>query len=122
METHGQAVSHDNLRPDAWAIMQAGNLYAYSINNPVMWVDPDGLFIVKALVTAIIMVGIIAYKHVTKPPSASSRPVSTQIGRMVGNQSAVTRITGNNIVFGSNVKSGQRLSTQMTARVGLKGL
>jgi len=29
-------------KPDIHAIMQSGNLYAYCMNNPVMWIDPSG--------------------------------------------------------------------------------
>jgi len=28
-----------------WAILQAGNLYTFGLNNPVMWADPSGLII-----------------------------------------------------------------------------
>jgi hypothetical protein len=33
--------------PNIHAIMQSGNLYVYAINNPIMYYDPDGLFIRK---------------------------------------------------------------------------
>jgi len=32
-----------NMRENANAIRQAINLYAYTLNNPIMWVDPSGL-------------------------------------------------------------------------------
>jgi len=28
------------------AILQSGNLYAFGINNPILWTDPSGLFII----------------------------------------------------------------------------
>jgi len=31
--------------PDQWAIMQAGNLFVFAVNNPIMWADPTGLII-----------------------------------------------------------------------------
>ena len=33
--------------PSIHAIMQSGNLYAFAINNPIMWIDPSGLFITR---------------------------------------------------------------------------
>jgi len=37
-------LNHYTMVPNAWAIMQAGNLYVYTMNNPVFWTDPLGLF------------------------------------------------------------------------------
>ena len=37
------------LAPNRFAIMQAGNLYAYTINNPVMFSDPSGRIIKKII-------------------------------------------------------------------------
>ena len=34
-----------NMQRCAWSIVQAGNLYVFGINNPVMFIDPTGLFI-----------------------------------------------------------------------------
>ena len=34
--------SRHTMVPYAGAIMQAGNLYTYVMNNPIMWVDPGG--------------------------------------------------------------------------------
>ena len=36
-------MGHGVMRPDAWAIMQAANLFVYCMNNPVYWIDPSGL-------------------------------------------------------------------------------
>ena len=38
--------------PDPQAIMQAGNLYVYCINNPIMFTDPSGR-IIKAIIAAL---------------------------------------------------------------------
>ena len=34
--------------PNAAAILQSGNLYVFTINNPIRWVDPTGLFLREA--------------------------------------------------------------------------
>ena len=36
-------------KPDIHAIMQSGNLYVYGLNNPLMWADPTGRFIIAIL-------------------------------------------------------------------------
>jgi len=41
-------------RPDITAIMQSGNLYAYCINNPVMFVDPSGEIIKAVVIGAVV--------------------------------------------------------------------
>jgi len=33
----------NNMQDCVWSILQAGNLYSYTMNNPVMFVDPSGL-------------------------------------------------------------------------------
>ncbi|MCL2388572.1 MAG: M91 family zinc metallopeptidase, partial [Defluviitaleaceae bacterium] len=38
-------VMHGNLQGSVANILQAGNLFVFCINNPVMWVDPSGLVI-----------------------------------------------------------------------------
>ena len=37
-----RVMRNGRLVPDRFAIMQAGNLYMYTMHNPVMWVDPGG--------------------------------------------------------------------------------
>ena len=44
-----RVMRNGRLVPDAWAITQAGNLFVFGINNPVMFIDPTGLFIRRAL-------------------------------------------------------------------------
>jgi len=44
---------HYNLAPDTWAIIQAGNLYVYCGNNPIMFIDPSGLL--KISITLIVI-------------------------------------------------------------------
>gem|GEM_PF-4864669 len=36
------------------AIMQAGNLYVFTVNNPVLWVDPSGRLVITATVSGAI--------------------------------------------------------------------
>ena len=36
---------NNSLMLNAWAVMQAGNLFVYCMNNPVKWIDPTGLII-----------------------------------------------------------------------------
>jgi len=36
------AMRNGQPMPCPWAILQAGNLYAFVMNNPVRWVDPSG--------------------------------------------------------------------------------
>jgi len=38
--------------PNQWAIMQSGNLFAFCVNNPVMFHDPSGKFIKTLLIIA----------------------------------------------------------------------
>jgi hypothetical protein len=53
------------MQRSPYAILQAGNLYAYCMNNPVMWNDPSGLNTQPAL-TGIIRILVSDYvkKHV----------------------------------------------------------
>ena len=37
------------LVPDTWAIAQSGNLFVYCVNNPVMFGDPSGRFIISKI-------------------------------------------------------------------------
>jgi len=45
----GRFISEDpywtihNMQNNVASIMQAGNLFVYAINNPIMWIDPSGL-------------------------------------------------------------------------------
>jgi len=34
-----------NMQSSNYAILQAGNLFAYTINNPIRWIDPSGIVI-----------------------------------------------------------------------------
>lgn len=40
-------------KPDTNAIMQSGNLYAYCINNPLMYADPNGKALINVICAAI---------------------------------------------------------------------
>jgi hypothetical protein len=48
-------VTHYTLVPDPWAIRQSSNLYVYAVNNPIMFQDPSGEFIITT--TALLMIG-----------------------------------------------------------------
>ena len=39
-----------NMQGSTAAILQSGNLYVYTINNPIMWSDPSGEFIVSVVI------------------------------------------------------------------------
>jgi len=47
--------STHTLVPDTWAMMQNGNLYAFGLNNPVMFVDPTGRFVITT--TTLVILG-----------------------------------------------------------------
>ena len=49
-------MSHGGFRPDIWAIMQSGNLYVGMVNNPIMWVDPSGEFVITAIKAAAVVI------------------------------------------------------------------
>ena len=44
---------NDRLVPSIHAIMQSGNLYMFVMHNPVMWVDPSGLFASPSIIIPI---------------------------------------------------------------------
>jgi RHS repeat-associated protein len=46
--TNPVTMGHGVMRPDILAIMQSGNLYVSMLNNPIFWIDPNGLFVRKA--------------------------------------------------------------------------
>jgi len=84
--------------PDITAIMQSGNLYVYGVNNPVMFVDPTGLFIRRALDAVASFVGGVVHgvgetvTYGTLEPAINSlnttsppNPTAYQVGRIVGN-------------------------------------
>jgi RHS repeat-associated protein len=43
-------MGHGVLRPNPWAIMQAGSLYVYCGNNPIMYTDPTGEFFISTII------------------------------------------------------------------------
>ena len=42
-------------KPEATAVAQAGNLYAYGLNNPILYRDSTGNFVVTAIVVGILV-------------------------------------------------------------------
>ena len=74
------------FKPDVTAVMQSGNLYAYCINNPVMWQDPSGEIIVTSKIVFITLAfklksGVVATMVVGKKVYYTS---SLAIGRIIG--------------------------------------
>ena len=69
------------------AILQSGNLFAYCINNPVMFVDPSGLFIARAMAMA-------AGAVMTTVAGAIVSSVVSSISSSANNCSGVTRYSG----------------------------
>jgi len=47
--------------PDVTAIIQSGNLYVYCMNNPVMYVDPDGKLVPPGLIHGWVLKDILGY-------------------------------------------------------------
>ena len=53
---------NNRLMPDPWAISQAGNLFVYTMNNPVFFNDPTGRFVepvTKTILLFILISGIL---------------------------------------------------------------
>jgi RHS repeat-associated protein len=46
--------------PDRNAIIQSGNLYAYCMNNPLMWQDPSGASIILTCIIIGAIIGVVA--------------------------------------------------------------
>ena len=63
---------NDRYMPSIHAILQSGNLYVYTMNNPLMWNDPSGLFATAAvggtvyLIVKAIKAGAKTYKSAQK--------------------------------------------------------
>jgi len=70
--TIGRFVSQDthwnvnNMQSNNAAMLQSGNLYAYTMNNPMVWTDPSGLIVsallglAAAAVTTVVVVATVA--------------------------------------------------------------
>jgi len=91
--------------PDQWAIMQAGNLYVYVMNNPVFWNDPSG----RAGVGAIIAAAVTMAARALQTPAGQraiyyGKRVVTQAGQTQAGQNV--KQAGNMIVQGVNTAGG----------------
>jgi len=87
--------------PNMWAMMQAGNLYVYCVNNPIMWADPSGESI---LLKSIAVAAVAALKAaVTKGTAKASGFVTTKVVTMVttstGAVIAVKKTVAKNVDF-----------------------
>jgi len=84
-------VTHNKV-PDAWAIMQASNLYVYCINNPIMFIDPSGEFILKS---AIFAAAVAAFKAKVKAGTVVATRVVTKkvVTTMTRASGAVVTVT-----------------------------
>jgi len=94
-------------RPDIQAIMQSGNLYAYCMANPVMFVDPSGnIAIIDDIAVGLVVVGIVAIAGVcvylmTPAGQSASRSLGTTIADSFSN--AFKWVTG---LFAANIPKG----------------
>jgi hypothetical protein len=115
----GDAVRMRNGRPmpNRFATMQAGNLYVFGVNNPVMWADPSGRFIVRAAVVA-------AAASVARAVSSVSRTTSTPATRPSGgsNQGSGSSSSGSSITQVTQVASAGGGATTSAAGMGMSAL
>jgi len=110
------------LAPSSQAIMQAGNLYVFCINNPVMWVDPSGKSILLAIGGAIsaaktfgppLVAAIgatVIYNQARTSTSSDSSVMSGSISDPTRNIT-ITNPTTHSIGSGSAVAGGGRTGT-----------
>ena len=108
-----------NMQDSPLAMLQSANLYLYGVHNPVKWNDPDGLFVVPAIITGVVAIATTAATSTRartrgRSPSRNRGTVNTfneglrlgvighfaDIGRLMNPRtaaSAVTDIIGNAI-------------------------
>jgi len=72
-------VSRNNrTMPSTWAIMQSGNLFAYTMNNPIRFIDPSGKFAIPAIPAGVywilVTLGLVGagYYAYQNPPNIDS--------------------------------------------------
>ena len=67
---------NDRYMPSIAAILQAGNLYVFTMNNPVMWIDPTGLAADRAIPTPT-RVAATAFANRSQSASSGSLPATS---------------------------------------------
>ena len=55
----GSGVNQYTYAPDINAIRQSANLYSYALNNPIMYRDPSGRFVITAAVLKAMLIGAV---------------------------------------------------------------
>jgi len=64
---------NDRYVPSIHAIIQSGNLFMYTMHNPVRWVDPDGTFVLCP----------VALYHALKYGYQLAKPLITKVGTQI---------------------------------------
>ena len=76
--------------PDIWAIIQAGNLYVYCINNPIFFIDPSGEFVIPKIILAALIKAAAATASTAKTISVTVATKATAASVAVSTGAAVT--------------------------------
>jgi len=88
---------NDRLVPDAWAMLQAGNLYMYCIHNPVYFQDPSG----RAMVPKFKLFWKIVKYYLAK---AAAVGTAATVGTLKFGGQVLETVKGFTHIFTSNVK------------------
>ena len=86
--------------PNIWAIMQAGNLYVYAGNNPVMFIDPSGESFIAAAGKALYAVAkktgaVAAVTYAAKKVPDAIKATQQWVDRAIKGTPQAGRLTGN---------------------------
>jgi len=106
--------------PDAWAIIQSGNLYMFTMHNPVMFTDPSGRVAVTASAIAAAIAAALKSAGVTLLGAGAGAAVGYAIGAGMANPSDYRGGRGGQIdrAVGGSV-AGAGASSQVSSSVGV---
>ncbi|MCL2841012.1 MAG: RHS repeat-associated core domain-containing protein, partial [Defluviitaleaceae bacterium] len=106
--------------PNSWTIMQSANLYVFTLNDPVNFIDPSGLFAIPAIPLAVLLAlaaagtGAIAYYSTNVAPVLiASTSSSSSSNRSTGSSSSgsssrstASSSSGNSTASSPSIDSG----------------